>query len=65
MGGESLVGDEEEEAEEEEVGLRDDVPGEHGSRIAAGKGPKEEERDEEGACDGGCEGVGSLMMGER
>ncbi len=43
MGGEALVGDKEEDAEEEEVELWDDVPGEDGRWAAASEGPKEEE----------------------
>lgn len=64
VGGEAFVGDQEEEAEEKEVELRDDIPGEDGGRATAGESPEEKQGDDEWSGNCGCEGVGSLVVWE-
>lgn len=64
MGRKALVGDEEEDAEEEEVELWDDVPGKDGGWATAGECPEKEERNDEGDGDCCSEGIGPLVVWE-
>ena len=65
MRGKAFVGDEEQEEQEEEVGLGNEIPSEDRGWLTSGKGPEEEEGENERNGNGGCKSVCSLMMWER